>query len=485
MWILHEKLLIIADKKNSNMKYRWVFLVFITFSCIVAIYAQEKDTVLFSIGNDIISEQEALETLSLPKGRKGKISIDEFNKVLNFYLVIHDFKNRGADTTKLFRRKLELQTFNILGNIYSAENHKEAMNKCAVSYNSFAVVKDLFVPFDPMLLRSIETKREQEKATFNDIVKYATVYEGAHLGERIISPTETLWALNRAACQLLEGEQSTDFVGPMKGLKGYHYLKLVREQENFGRYKTQIIYIADMEGKGQEKIQEAYEKLTKGIDFKLVAEEYSQDIYKDNKDFVKYFTPSMNTNKIVQEQLQKLTENDATTKPFLAAGGWYIIKRLAKENYPSEQELKKNALYTTRKPSFFVEELKEKYNVKEYPHHFLLDRDEILFLVETKAYYTKDFREYAKKYGYDYTTETYDYFLNHLLVERYKEELDKLRYQRLIDDFYFFQIRNPMLMYNELQDKEKFIEDLRSLVKKYKPVIPNKEYVESNPVFKE
>lgn len=485
MWILREKHLITADKRGE-MKYCWFFLGFIIFFCVGTIQAQVRDTMLFRIGDNIISEQEALETLSLSKNREEKISIEEFNKVLNFYLVIHDFKSRGADTTKLFRRKLEVQTFNILGNIYSSENHEQVMNKCTVNRNSFAVVEDLFVPFDPMLLRSIEKKREQQKATFDEIVKYATAYEGTYVGTRIISPSETLWALNRAACELLEAYDATDFIGPVKGLKGYHYLRLIREQENFGRYKIQMIYVADMEGKGEKKIHEAYKKLKTGVDFETVAKQYSQLLlHSEEKSSLKYFAPSINVNPIIQKELEKLKKNGAVSTPFAASGGWYIIKRLDKESYPSSKELKKSALSNARRPSFFIEELKEKYRVKEYPHHFLLDRDEILFLVESKAYYTKDLKQYAKEYGYDVTTETYDRFFNYLLVERYKEELDTLRYQRLIDDFYFFQIRNPMLMYNELQDKEKFIIDLRKLVKKYKPIIPNKKYVEHNPVFEE
>lgn len=467
------------------MKYRCSIFHLFIFSCVGILQAQVKSDTLFRIGNDIISKQKALETLSVAKNRKDDITVEEFNNVLNFYLTIYDFKARGADTTTLFRRKLELQTFSILGNIYSSENHEQMMSKCIVRQNSFAVVEDLFVPFDPMLLRNIEKMREKEEVTFEEIAQYASVYEGTYLGTRIILPSETILALNRAACELLENGSKTSFIGPVKDLKGYHYLRLLREQENFGRYKTQMIYVSDIEGDGEKKINEAYQKLKSGIDFETVAKEYSQAVDVTQKGAIKYFTPSINTNRVIQEELEKLERNGAISPPFLASGGWYILKRLSKVSCPSPEVLEKIALYTTRRASFFIEELKEKYRVKEYPHNFLTGRDEILFLVGMKAYYTKDLKKYAKEYGYDFTTETYDRFFTHLLVEKYKTELDALRYQRLIDDFYFLQIRNPMLMYKQLQDKKKFVEDLQKLVEKYKPVIPNKKYVENNPVFKE
>lgn len=469
------------------MKYRWTTLGLFIWGCVGILQAQLRSDVLFRIGNTSISEAKAIETLSVPKDRKQKITIEEFNNVLNFYLAIHDFKDRGADTTKLFKRKLEVQTFTILGNIYSAENYDSIMHKCSVSRNSFAIVRDLFVPFEPILLQTIEKMRSKEKASFEAIAKYATAYEGTYLGLRIISPSRTAWSLNRAACELLKGSETQKFIGPVKDTKGYHYLQLIREQENFGRYKTQMIYISGLEGNGEKKIREAYKKLQSGVAFEAVARAYSQARRNDESDIVKYFSPSINTNEIIQEQLEKLTKNGAISPPFSASGGWYILKRLDKENYPLTKDLRKNALKTTRKPSFFIEELKHKYKVKEYPHNFMTGKDEILFLIGKQAYYTKDLQKYAHEYGYDFTIETYDRFFNHLLVERYKKELDALRYQKLIDDFYFLQIRNPMLMYGKREEhnKEKFVEDLRQLVKKYKPVIPNKKYVENNPVFED
>lgn len=465
------------------MKRRFIISGIFIFTFVSTFYAQSKEDILFRIGDENISEKEALYILGLPSNAKEKISIEAFNNVLNFYLSIHDFKSRGSDTTKKFKRKLEIQTFNILGNIYSAENYENIINKCTVLRNSYAIVKDLFVPFDPMLLRTIENLRKKPNTSFETITQYATAYEGTYLSTRIIVPSETTWSLNRAACELLEGTKKHTYIGPIKDLKGYHYLQLIREQSNFGRYKTQMIYVADMEGQGERKIKQAYKEVKSGLDFELAVAKYSEAQI-ENDNLVVYFSPAINTNGIVLEHLNKLKNNGEITEPFFASGAWYVIKRLNKEIYPSKKDLKSQALETARRPSFFMEELKEKYNVREYPYNFLSGRDEILFLVGMQPYYTKDLKTYAKEYGYDFTTETYDRFFNHLLLEEYKKELDTRSYQRLLDDFYFMQIRNPILTYNTGIDKNKFIEDLRRLVTKYKPVIPNKKYVENNPIFK-
>lgn len=465
------------------MQYCRFVLVMIVCNCFNFLQAQTQCEILFEVGDNIVSKKEAFDVLGISSKNGSDITVAQFNDMLSFYLTIYDFKSRGADTTQVFRRKLEAQTFNILGSIYGAENHQNIMNKCSIARSSFAIVKDLFVPFDPMLLRSIQKMKEQDSASFDEVAKYATANEGTYLGTRIISPSESVWALSRAACDLLERNHDHDFVGPIKDLKGYHYLQLLREQDNFGRYKTQMIYTSGIEGSGEVKIKAAYKMLNSGIDFETVASKYSEARTDKDDNSITYFTPSINTNKIIQKQLEKLTRNGAISKPFFAAGGWYIIKRLSKENFPSNESLKERALIATRRPSFFVEELKEKYKAQEYPYNFFTGKDELLFLVALEPYYTKDLKAYARKYGYDYTTETYDRFFNFLLVERYKRELDKERYQKLIDDFYFFQIRNPMLNYIQGAGREQEMKDLRRLVKKYKPIIPNKKYVQGNPIF--
>ncbi|PIE85828.1 MAG: hypothetical protein CSA05_03685, partial [Bacteroidia bacterium] len=241
----------------------------------------------------------------------------------------------------------------------------------------------------------------------------------------------------------------------------------------------------DLEGRGAKKIKEAYKELQNKQSFSTVMKKYTEGLSDSEDDGIRYFSPTVNMDKVIQEELIKLKKDGDVSKPFMASRVWYIIKRLGKDSYPSKETLKRNALVTTRKPSFFIEELKEKYGAKEYPQHFLNGRDEILFLVGTKAYYTEDLKRYVKEYGYSYSSESYDQFFIHLLLEKYKAELDSNRYQELIDDFYFMQIHNPLEMFRKEKNQADFITNLRKLVKKYKPIIPNKKYVENNPVFEE
>lgn len=464
------------------MKNLCNILIVFSLSCVGVLQAQQGSAVLFRIGNDTITIRQALETIAA-NNKKDTLSISEFNDVLNFYLVIYDFKSRGEDSTKTFRRKLEKQKLNILGSIYSTENYDKLMTKLAVGRSSLVVVKDLFVPFDPYLLRSIQNIREKNGGNFDDVVEYAKGYEGSYLGTRIIYPSETDWSLQNAINELVEKQGSLCCVGPIKDSKGYHFLQFVREQENFGRYKTQVIYISDIEGAGKEKIDKAYKLLKSGVSFSKVAKEYSESFLSE-EDGIKYFSPSINNNEIIEKELKKLTYDGALSKPFLVARGWYIIKRLGKEEYPLEKDQKEYALKAYRKPSFFIEELKERYNAQEFPHNFMTGKDEILFLIDQKAFYTKDLKKYAAEYGYNYTTDTYDKFFHHLLSDRYEKDIDTNRYKRLIDDFYYLQIINPLLAYNKGENThDDSLKKLRQLIKKYNPIIPNTKYVENNPVF--
>ncbi len=457
------------------MKRTWLTFGILLLNFVL--FAQQNE-VLFRLGDKIISKKEIM---SFRAKKDKEISIDEFNRYLNFYLSIYDFKAQKKDTTLVFKRRLESQFLGIFRSVYSAENSDTLLNKCSVEQNVFAVVKDLFVPFEPVLLQGVEEMREKG-VSFDSIANYAATFEGVNLSTKLITPMATSWVFNNAACELLTGKKN---VGPIKDDKGYHYLHFLREQENFGTYKTQVIYIPNLEGEGSAKIKEAYKALQKKQSFASVMKRYSEGLRGDDDDGIRYFSPALNTNKIIQEELIKLKSDGDISKPFLASGSWYIIKRLSKDTYPSKEILKRNALITTQKPSFFIEELKEKYGAKEYPQNFMNGRDEILFLIGSKAYYTEDLKQYVKEYGYNYTSESYDQFFIHLLLEKYKEELDSNRYQELIDDFYFMQVHNPLEMLKKEKKQNEFIESLRKLVKKYNPVIPNKKYVENNPVFED
>ncbi len=169
-------------------------LILIYFALNTAFLYAQKDEVLFKLGEHAVMKKEVLETL--PQSRRGKeISIDEFNRVLNFYLSIYDLKAKKIDTTQVFKRNLESRMLRALSSVYSSQNHKELINKCMISHNSFPVVNDLFVPFEPVLLREIK-KLQEQNATFEEIVKYAMNYEGSSLSSRMISPTESSWMLN-------------------------------------------------------------------------------------------------------------------------------------------------------------------------------------------------------------------------------------------------------------------------------------------------
>ncbi len=445
--------------------------------------AQIQSEVLFRFADKEVTRDEVMYVLELPSDSKKEITVEEFNRALNYYLSIYDFKATGLDTTKLFKKRLALQSFNILGNIYAAKNRKAIIKKYMIPYDSFAVVKDLSVPFDPLILRSINELKENESASFDAIAEYATSYEGTSVSTRIIAPFEASFSLSQAVSELLEGTKKQSWIGPLKGVDGYHYLQFLREQPNFGRYEMQLIFVSDREGKGKKEIEEAYKKLQEGEDFRTVAQKYSE-LYNSEKDslLTYYYLPSISTNDLVVSNLKELKDAASFSEPFFASKGWYILKKISWQEYPTKQNLERQILRIIRKPSFFLEELKKKYKVEEFPYNFLSGRDDVLFLIAEKPYYAKDLENYAKEYGYDITTETYGNYLSYLLAEEYKKELEGQRYERLLNDFYFMNTIGNF-MPDRQKAKEQFIKKLKQLVVKYKPIITNPKYVENNPVF--
>lgn len=460
------------------------FAIFLFMGFVSMSIAEDKGkdkTLLFSIENHDFFEEDVKGMLYSGK-EKHEITQEEFNSVLNFYLTIYDIKKRGEDTTKLFKRNLEQHKIRMLGDVYGSENHSKIIEKCSVGRDSFAVVEDLFVPFEPGLLRMLENLRKQD-TPFKEIVSYAMGQEGVTLRKRIIVPTESPMSLRLAACELFD--KNEQIVGPLKDLKGYHYLKYIRTQENFGEYKVQLIFIGNNRDENQalEKVKALKKALSEKKAFDDLVSLFSEDRSLFKTKGITYFSPKIDLDSIFKSQLLKLTYDGQISPLFSTHNGWYVLKRLSKKDFPTEDDLRKFALSNTRLASFFMEDLKEEYGLIEYPYHFMSGRSQILFLVDRTPYYTEDLDNYAKEYGYDITTETYDKFLNHLLLERYVKSLDKERYQRLLDDYYFFQLKERNILKQQDKIAHIMMKNLKDLVKKYKLVIPNKRYVENNWIF--
>ncbi len=357
------------------MRFTWLIFIVFLVSSVGKIHAQ--DDVLFKLGDKTIFKKDILKTL--PHGNERKdLSTNEFNRVLNYYLSVHNVKATKADTTLAFKRNLEFHLRSIVGSVYNSHKRKNEANSC-LSNDSFVILNDLFVPFEPVLLQEIKKMIAANKS-FTEIAKYAENYPGSSLRNQAASVKEPNKTLHKIACELLENKKQ--IVGPVKSHKGYHYFELEKE------FKSS----------------------------------------------------------------------------------------------PTEDVLKQYSLIPTRKATFFIEELKQHYDVKEFPENFLVSKNNVLFVIANKPYYADDLKKYREEYGYNLNNQTYDFFLYHLLTDKYVQTLSPEDYQNLLDDFYFMQVYNPMLLYKKKKN-DKFVQNLRKLVEKYKPSIPNKKYVENNPVF--
>lgn len=441
-----------------------------------------QDDVLFRIDDEVIYTKEVYELLNV-RDETQSLSIEQFNNVLNFYLSVYDVKARGEDTTKIFRQKLESHLLYMVGGVYGANNHSEILAKCTFDRKKIAIVDDLFVPFEPILLQELEHMIEQGKS-LEELTKYAAQYEGSYSTQHLMIPEKSSWVLDRILCTLIDNNSHSPkrIVGPIKDLKGYHYIRMIGEKDNIGRIKGQIIALKDDENKRREEIEEIY-RLVGNESFTELVKRYSE--YPNTREGTVSFVQRIDMDSVLEQNLKTLEVDGDITKPFYSQGYWCIVKRLVKEKYPSEKDLLDKALNNAMSPSFFIEDMKDKYGAKEYPEHFMDGKNDILFLIAGTPYYEKDLVEYAKDFGYEVNTETYDRYFNHLLLSEYIKELEPDRYQRLKDDYYFLYLQTPTMSYKKSLDKSLFIKDLRRLIVKYNPVVTDRKYVENNPAFDE
>ena len=180
---------------------------------------------------------------------------------------------------------------------------------------------------------------------------------------------DMIYAFESAAYNMTPGQVSL----PVRSRYGYHIIKLFDRYKFYGKSQVAHIWISNNTPKAEGKIKDAYSKLQSGVDFGIVAKNYSDDrTTADNGGIMPELAPNQLPVNYV-EQMSKGMEVGEYTKPFHSQYGWHIIKLLRKETLPDFESMvpyyksrMTRGERSTKPQKIFIQQCKERYNFVDY-----------------------------------------------------------------------------------------------------------------------
>jgi peptidyl-prolyl cis-trans isomerase SurA len=231
---------------------------------------------------------------------------------------------------------------------------------------------------------------------------------------------------------------------PFKTRFGYHILQVDSVRLSKGEVEVAHILITDKTEKGENLINEVYDKLQKEEQFKTLALKYSDDEGTKSKGGVlrKFGTGVMV--KEFEDAAFSLEKEASYSKPFQSRFGWHIVQLIKKHPIDSFENLKADLLQRVRSDEraqlsqmAVIQKLRKKYSITENQNSkSILDaknirnsakdslQDEILKINERSISQEK-FVNYIKDKTGKAVFELYEDFKNEEILNYYKENLEK------------------------------------------------------------
>lgn len=180
---------------------------------------------------------------------------------------------------------------------------------------------------------------------------------------------DMIYAFESAAYGMKPGEISK----PVRSRYGYHIIKLFDRYEYYGKAQLAHIWIPESDPSAKGKINSAYRQLQDGIDFGVVAKNYSNDkSTSSNGGLMPELAPNQLPYAYVEAVAKGLKVGEYT-EPFHTRFGWHIVKLIKQETMPEFESMipyyrsrMTRGERSTKPQSIFVAQCKEKYNFVDY-----------------------------------------------------------------------------------------------------------------------
>ena len=327
-----------------------------------------------------VLERLIIEEIQLQMAERAgiKISDAELNSTINSIasqnqMNLEDFKeslDSNGESYRGFRESIEremiisrVQRAKVGRSIQISEqeienflNSEEGKNKLAEQYDVQQILVSLKGDATDSLKEEAEKKVQEIITKLNNgesFEKIAATYsagqnalEGGSLGWRKESELPSLFA--ETVVGLKEGEISS----PIRSGAGFHILKLREKRGNTVKYEDQtlvrhiLVQPSEIRSESQTEvlINEIFQKLDEGEDFKILARQYSEDPGSKMNGGDLGWTPSGTFTPEFESIMNKSNINEIS-KPFKSQFGWHILEVLDRRNQDVSEEQRKDGAF--------------------------------------------------------------------------------------------------------------------------------------------
>lgn len=452
-----------------------IIILLIVFS---PVRAQDEEKILFSIDGESVYNSEFIRVFEKNKDivveDEQKDFEDYFNLFVDFKLKLKQARELSLDTissytTELAKYREQLiqpylqnpeATESLIMEAYERTLQEVNASHILVRMEPDAIPADTLKAF--LKITEARTKIVQG-ASFDSIARIysedpSVKTNNGNLG--YFSAFSMVYPFENAAY----GTQKGDVSKPFRTRFGYHILKINDKRDSPGEVQVAHIMVkkdSTVLKDAKDQIDEIYLKLEEGGDFGSIAKEQSDDYGSARKGGVlaKFGTGRMI--KSFEDVAFDLKDEGDFSRPFETQYGWHILKLLKKYPVPSYEELYpkleskvKNGSRSSYVERSLAERIVQDYRYVTYKNnlqkHHTIDGFEqsvdTLLRIEDKLYDGRDFYVYAKDIKQRTIEEVYDDFCNNMVINYYKENLDKtnkefaLTYQEYKDGLLLFEL---------------------------------------------
>lgn len=476
----------------------WIATLFLMTGTFTANAQGGDDPVLMTVdGQDILKSE--FEYMFKKNNREEEITKEVLDEYLDLYvkfrLKVRAAEALGMDTVDKFQKELagyrsQISRTYLTDHEMNDELLNEAYERSTEEVRASHILLKLDMGASPedtaAVYQRIMTLR-QRLLNGEDFEKVAKGKDGSEdpsvqqnggdLG--YFKALEMVYPFENAAFKTPVGQVSM----PVRTRYGYHLLKVFDRRKARGQIRVAHIMVAttdkDIDTKresAKSKIDEIYQSLLKGEDFKSLAQRHSDDKTSAQKGGE---LPWFGTGRMVEEfenAAFSLEKDGDISKPVQSSYGWHIIKRIETKGVPAFEEMKASLktriardTRSQKTRASFISKLKKEYGYVDYPKsfkHLYKQMDTTIFYGDWKPTKAK---KLAKKVAYEFNGETFTLmdFADHLMANQQKEKDTKQDLQMFTDKKFRQHINEMIMSFEDKRLEEKYPE-FRLLMKEYR-----------------
>ncbi len=344
---------------------RLICLLF-CFVCSQSLFSQDKDPVLFTVGNDEVNVSEfkyIYEKNNSDKADYSKKSIEEYLDLYkNFKLKVHRAKANGLDTVPALQKELAGYRKQLAKSyLKDKEIADRLISEVTERMKEDIQVSHIFVAASPTATTSEVTMAEEKIQSIYDKVSSYKDPIGMFKKIAMTSSEDKISAqksgsLGYYTAPLPDGFYEfenamyntavNNFSEPVRSKMGFHILYISDKREARGEMEISHVLIrknevSKLNNHRKVLVDSIYSMLQAGKNFETLAKQYSEDKKtKDRGGYLGYFAINQ-YEKSFEDAAFALSNNGDYSQPISTKIGFHIIKRISLRDNSNPEILKK------------------------------------------------------------------------------------------------------------------------------------------------